>query len=371
MKSQYSLLSIVLLSVIFPLTTQAQRQNQSEWGAVSRVPAGISEAAGGATLVGKLAMEDGSDGYRDAIVVLQCGGQQREIAHVDPNGRFIISLGQSEGPASGLPSQGPAAGAELSDCEIHAESSGYRSEQLLIQGRQLSGVVQVGTIFLHLSARATAQNGFAVSAISLAAPDKAKQNFEKGRAQAKRGKWAAACDYFRKAVAVYPRFAVAWLELGRAQMQQNNFTDAQQSFQQAATQDSKLLPAYLELARVALQQQQWKSLADATDRILELSPESPARFWFLNAAAAFNIGDMSWAERSASRGLGLDSKRTVPQLEYLYGKVMERKQDYKAAIQHIQTYLQLAPNAFDAQQARQELVTIENVLSSMQSAESR
>jgi tetratricopeptide (TPR) repeat protein len=303
---------------------------------------------------------------------LRCGNDDRVSIHTDGKGQFTLVLGSAESAlgASSQPSLNTK-DVDLNTCELRAEASGYRSEKLQLAGEHLIGIVQVGTIVLHPIAGTSSQEGFAISATSLAAPDKAKKDFKKGQEQAKKGKWAAAGEYFRKAVQTYPRYALAWLELGRAQMRQNDFTGAQQSFQQAATQDSNLVPAYMELARVAIEEKQTKTLADATDRILQLSPDSPAVFWFLNAAAHFNMGDVSRAESSVTRGLRLDANHKVPQLEYLYGMVLAKQQNYEAAISHIKIYLQLAPKAADAQQAQQKLAAIEKQISASQNSAAR
>ncbi len=368
MNTRTLLLSVVLLPLVFSSISQAQ------------VPASASvpSAAHGidrsdfqsAALSGKVAVEDGSNLDFDTAVVLQCGSSEHARAHVDAEGRFTVMLSTTEAGYGGT-SNSRGASSEWADCELYAEGSGYRSEQQHISREQLSGVVQVGTLILRPVMRAGTGEGFAISAVSLAAPEKAKTDFRKGQEQAKKGKWAAAGDYFRRAVQVYPRYALAWLELGRAQMQQSNFMDAQQSFQQAATQDTNLLPAYMELAKVALEQKQWKSLADSTDHVLRLSPQSNPVFWFLNAAANFNMGDVSHAEASATRGLRLDANHKIPQLEYLYAMVLEREGKYEAAVEHIKTYLLLAPKADDAQQAQQKLAFIEKQLSDLQSSAKR
>jgi tetratricopeptide (TPR) repeat protein len=94
-------------------------------------------------------------------------------------------------------------------------------------------------------------------------------------------------------------------------------------------------------------------------------------FWFLNAAAHFNMGDVSRAESSVTRGLRLDANHKVPQLEYLYGMVLAKQQNYEAAISHIKIYLQLAPKAADAQQAQQKLAAIEKQISVSQNSTAR
>lgn len=202
-----------------------------------------------------------------------------------------------------------------------------------------------------------------VSAATLAAPEKAKKNFAKGQDQAKKGRWAAACDSFRKAIQVYPRYAVAWLELGRAQLHQNNINDAQQSFVSATTQDSKLLPAYVELARLQAAQQQWKAMARTTANLVELAPDTSAAFWFLDSAANYNLQNLARAEKSAERGLRLDKAHRVPQLEYLYGLILGTRQNYGVAVQHIKSYLQLSPSAQDAHEAQHRVAEFEKLAS--------
>jgi len=262
-----------------------------------------------------------------------------------------------------LPEKSPLTRSGLGSCELSGEATGYRSEPLHLAGERLEGIVRVGTIGLRPLSRAREGESFTVNARSMSAPDSAKQAFQLGQQQARKGKWAAACDYFRSAVQAYPRFALAWLELGRTQVQQNNFAEAQISFQQATAEDPSLMEAYIELARLAMEQKQWKSLADATDHIVALAAESSAAYWFLNSVAKFNLGDVAQAETSALRGLRLDTSHRVPQLEYLYGMILARQQNFRAAAEHIKAYLQITPQAPDAGEAQSKLAELEKLVS--------
>jgi tetratricopeptide (TPR) repeat protein len=214
-------------------------------------------------------------------------------------------------------------------------------------------MINAGTILLH-SVAPTGEQPFAVSVTSLAAPDKAKAAFEKGEEQSKKGKWSAAIESFKKAIAVYPKYALAWLELGRMQARQSDFVNARQSFHESITHDSKLSDGYVELAHLAVRQQQWQDLAVATDHLVQIHPEV-AEFWFLSSAANFNLGNIPHAEVSIVRSMRLDSTHRVPQIEYLYGLILARKQDYQSAVEHISTYLRLSPQAADFQDAQKKL----------------
>lgn len=348
------LMSQVGLNASSPTTADQARTSQS----TQRV-----------TLLGKVTSEDGSAIADTTTVILQCGGAERARAVADRSGDFALSVNlvQDDPGLRSEPMPGSISTQNWNECELLGDAPGYNSQALRIFGEPTMGMVKVGTVIMHpLSKRA---DGFAVSAVSLAAPDKAKRAFEKGEEQEKKGKWVAACDNFKKAVEVYPRYALAWLELGRSQLKQNDFANAQQSFHQATQQDPHFVEAYIQIASVAAENKQWKELADATDHLVELAPDSGPNFFFLNSAANFNLGNVGQAESSVTRGLRLDPTHKLPQLEYLYGMILARRGDYNSAIAHMQTYLQLSPHASDSQNAQNKLAELQKLASEKPSSE--
>lgn len=316
--------------------------------------------------MGRVISEDGTAPPEQGDVVLRCGATERARADLDSRGDFSMSVNvESEADANPRSRDlDPATSNVIRDwagCELQARVKGYTSESLHLVGNA-DHMVQVGSIIVHpMAAGAAATQDFTVSVGSLEAPEKAKKAFEKGEEEAKKGKWASACDSFKRAIQEYPRYALAWLELGRAQARQNSFVAAQQSFHEAVSKDSHLTEAYVELARVALAQKEWKELADATEHLVEISPNSGPQFWFLNGAANLNLGNMAQAETSAERGLRLDTKHSVPQLEYLYGLTLAQRGDYKDAAEHLATYLRLSPKSADASTVQAKLAEIQKL----------
>ena len=304
-------------------------------------------------LAGKVVSDDGSAVDESVTVVLQCGSGAQAQTHSDAKGSFSLTFVPEEAVFRQdiLGQNGNVSSLSLTDCELHGELAGYRSEYVRLSGRPEVGVLQVGAIVMH---PVSPDRNFSVSVTSLAAPEKAKKSLQKGREQAKKGKWAAAAGYFARAVEVYPRYALAWVELGRMQVKENRFAQAQQSFQRSVEQDSRFLDAYVGLAYLALQQRQWKELADTSERVVELVPNS-AEFWFLNALAALNLGNTGQAESSVGRALRLDPKRQIPETEYLYGLILAARHDYGAAAEHVSAYLSLAPHSSNALAAQAAL----------------
>lgn len=312
-------------------------------------------------LTGKVTLDDNSPPPNGVIVALECIGRQPMPVNSDLRGDFSISIQRADRSATANASAGDSVEnepASLSGCDLIAKLVGYTAEPLhLFRQATDVGMVNVGTIVLHPTAQAQT---FAVSVSSLAAPDKAKAAFEKGEEQKNKGKWAAAMESFRKAIAVYPRYGLAWLELGRVQETQHNFADAQQSFHESVTQDSKLVEGYIELARLAAKQGQWQDLLSASDHLVQFHPESP-EFWFLNSAANFNLGEIKQAETSVTRGLRIDSAHRVPQMEYLYALILARRQDFQSAADHTAAYLKFSPHAADAVQAQKNLAEFQRL----------
>lgn len=312
-----------------------------------------------AVLNGKL-VADGSSVPEPANVLLQCGNQLRAQEYSDNKGNFSLTIYVTDQISTNtIAAQKPLlSSGDWADCELYADIAGYRSERVRLAEKPNRGSVDVGTIALHSvtnDAGLTSDPRFTVSVTSLAAPEKARRAFSKGEQEERKGKLQAACDYFKNAVAVYPRYALAWLELGRVQAWQNSLIEAHESFRQAVTQDAKLTDGYIELARIAARQQNWKELAEVTDDLVQRSPDAAPEYWFLNAAAYHKLGDVKQAESSITRGLRLDRRQQFPQMEYLYGLILGSKKDYKSAVDHISNYLRLAPDSKDAPAARQAL----------------
>src|SRR5437764_12738932 len=357
--------SFVLLSS-FTLIAQTEVSPASVPGNDSLKKSLSSDIAKTMWITGKVVLDGGSAPPNRVTVILRCG--MAELARVtsDSKGSFTMMLNSDEEVSGRARPLTGRMGPNLPDCDVLTDSPEYASQSTRLFGGMHQDINDVGTIVLHPR---TAADGFTVSATTLAAPDKAKTAFEKGQQQEKKGRWAAACDSFRKAIQVYPKYALAWLELGRAQVKQNDLAQARQSFQQAATQDSRLVAAYAESARLALQQQQWKELAADTERLLQLSPNASADAWFLNSAANFNLGDTQRAENSAARGLNLDPRHQVPQLEYLYAMILARRGVYAPAVEHLQNYLRLSPKAEDASTASARLQELQKLVDSSSTAQ--
>ena len=337
----------------------------SSSGPIDRVSANTSPMAGRQHLIvsGKIVTEGGGVPDQQVTIQRECDGHVHTMAYSDTSGAFQFDANSDEQPAAAgiLPAGHPGTSDSFSwaNCDLRFELAGFASQSVSLAGIEAAvGTTSLGTIVIH---RVEQSSAAAVSAQSLAVPEKAKKEFEKGRRAESKGMWAAAREKFENALKRYPKFALAWLELGRVQEQQKEVTAARQSFQNALAADSNLTDSYAELTNLAIEQKQWKEVADTTGRMLQGNDANLPKIWFYNAAGNFNLGQIDQAEKSLIRGMRLDPEHHVPQMEYLMGLVSARKHNYAAAVMHVSEYLRLSPNAPDGAIARQQLAEFQKL----------
>jgi tetratricopeptide (TPR) repeat protein len=322
-------------------------------------------------LSGKVVVDDGTEITTAAAIQTSCRGSAHTVGYTDSKGSFSVQLDPNATPATSGVGDVTDTNSTVrdqsdqswrtpgwNDCQVRALLAGYTSQVVDLASRVAGeNHADMGNIVLHRIGQT--QGGFTISATTAAAPPKARKDFEKGLALEKKSDWHGAEQKFQSAVGLYPKYAVAWVELGRTQMNQGREVEAKQSLHKALEADSQFLPAYEEMAEIAASRKEWKDLAEVTDQVVRLNPVSYPRYWFLNSAANYNLRNYDLAQKSAQRGLSTDPEHHFPQLEFLLGLTLALKHDYHGAVGHLRTYLQLAPNAQDADQARDRLTQVE------------
>ena len=340
-------------------------------------------------LNGKVVIDDGTPLPEPVAILRVCNGNPHTEGFTDSEGNFGIQFADEQGVIQDAETSGSGSAAgingglgagtntggglgsmtgnsasmqrKLDNCELQARLAGYRSQSIMLVGRQPLDDPNVGTILLHRVAKG--EEGNTVSAKSLAAPKDARKAFDKGIELTKKNKTSDAFHEFQKAVMLYPAYATAWCELGRIEAAQGQFEIARGSFQEAVKADPKFVEPYLELSRIALNSKNWPELAEFTGKALALdSFDYPQEFLF-DAVAHYNMHQFDTAEKSILKAESLDTRRQFPQIAYLKGLVQVQHKDYKSAAENLRTYLKLAPNAEDAGKVREQLTQIEKYLS--------
>jgi len=271
---------------------------------------------------------------------------------------------------------------ELTNCELRASASGFHSSVINLLGLDtFGGSIDVGVIVVQ---RATKIKGMTLSAIPYKAPKDARRAYEKGLQAERNDKLADARKYFETAVEIYPSSANAWFQLGTVLQKENQKDAARKAYTQATTIDTRFLPPYLSLASMAYQTGNWTEVLNLTGHILDLDPLNHAAVtsyildldplnyadaYFYNAVANYNLNKIEDAEKSGLKAEHLDLRTRFPQLHLLLAEIFARKNNYAMAISEIQTYLELAPHAKDADQVREQLANLEKLNGSVSNSE--
>jgi len=346
-------------------------------------------------LLGRVATDDGTPVPHDVLVERVCNARVRQQVYATSRGDFSMELGSmtdsyldasgDRSPQYGQASRVPGTGIsrlELTNCELRATVSGFHSSVLsLVDLTPVSSSMDVGAIVVH---RAAKIEGMTLSATPYKAPKDARRAYEKGLDAVRNGKLANARKYFEQAVEIYPRYANAWFQLGTVLQKEKQNDPARTAYIQATTIDTKFLPPYLSLALMAYEAENWTEVLKLTGHIMDLDPLNQvavtgyildldalnyAETYFYNSVANYKLNKIEDAEKSALKAEHLDLRTRFPQVHLLLAEIFARKNNYATAILEIQTYLELAPHAKNADQVRERLAKLEKLNGSVSTSE--
>ncbi len=336
---------------------------------------------------GRVVMEDGSPILQDISIQRVCSGMAKTVAYTDSKGHFSFQwgdrnaivtdaadAGSGPGPArssstsgyGGAQSAGGASalavdpfGSRMMNCELRASVAGYTSDTINLFNRRSGDSPDVGTLMLR---RVAGVEGSSVSFTSMMAPKEAKKAYEHGLQSLLKNKSGDASKDFEKAVALYPKYADAWVNLGKLRIEQQQIEPARTALLKAIDADPKLVTPYVELGLLAAKSTNWQDSGKYLDRAVELDPVDYPQAWYADAVANYNLKKYDAAEKSARAAVKLDPRHANPRSDYLLGLVLAEKQNYSAAVEELTTYLKLAPNAPDLAQVKDQIGQLEKLM---------
>jgi tetratricopeptide (TPR) repeat protein len=324
----------------------------------STLPTQPTEASRPIFLSGRVRYSDGGAPADRVAIERVCNGRPHTEGYTDSKGNFSFELGRNNmmyadatesNPMGGLgrsSATGAAAATQmgngvteraLMNCEIRANLPGFRSDVIMLASRKFMDNPELGTIVLHRMANV---EGLTTSGTSALAPKDAKKAFDKGLDLAKKKKLEEAEGQMEKAVELYPKYAVAWVELGRMQDARQKPDAARASFQKAIDADPKLVQPYEALYVMAARERKWQEVADLTEKVTKMNPYDFPGAYSLNAMANLNLQKPALAEKSVREAIKLDVDNRVPRNGYMLGLILAQKQDYENSVVLLRTYLQ-------------------------------
>ena len=169
-------------------------------------------------LAGKVMMDDGTPPPESVVIQLACNALPRNVGFTDRKGGFSVdlnnrlnnalfadasqtqddsifgsmstsSMGNSRNPpgsSGGMRSGGTITERDLMGCDLQASLAGFRSDAVHLGTHRSLDNPDVGVIYLHRLANV---EGLTISATSAMAPKDAQKALEKGRNEARKGKF--------------------------------------------------------------------------------------------------------------------------------------------------------------------------------------
>ncbi len=201
--------------------------------------------------------------------------------------------------------------------------------------------------------------GGVVNQRELVVPDGAQKEFDKGRKLVENKEPEKSLSHFRKAIEIYPSYALAYMYLGLAQMDLRRWKDAESALEKASVLNDKLAAAYLGLGACLNLQGNYAAAEKPLVRGLELDPETVDGQFELSKTF-WALGRWQDAEPHIRKVIAL--RPEFPAAHHLLGNILMRKRDAPAALQEFREYLRLEPNGPFAPPTREFVAKIEQAL---------
>jgi tetratricopeptide (TPR) repeat protein len=186
-----------------------------------------------------------------------------------------------------------------------------------------------------------------VGVADLRIPEQAKKEYEGACSALGNKNMVEAEKHLRKAVKQYQQYSAAWVMLGQTLEAQQKMTEARTACSRPIATNSNYLPAYLCQADISGRLQSWDDMLKLSTRALEIDPTNNAVAYAYNAAANFNLHNLSKAEESALKAEAIDKSNTDPRIHFLLAQIYEGKGDRTREAAQLREYLKYASDPSD------------------------
>lgn len=372
-RSSRSWISFIVVIVTLPMGFAQKPAGGSRTGGTTApsgppVPDTSSPQLRPLYISGNVILQGGTPLNEPVAIERVCNGVIQREGYTDFKGQFQIELGANtqfqdvtENPTNqndgGMNQKFNRSNiTKYEGCELRALLAGFQSTAVPLHITDDFGEVKVGNIVLT---RMGNVEGATISLTSMAAPNSARQAYEKGRKAEAEKKYAEAEKQLNKAVEIYPRYAAAWYLLGEIHRSQKQDDQAIVEYNQAVKSDPQYVSPYFGLTIIALNQKRWEDVERLTSQLTHLNGMAYPIAYFYNGAANFNLGKLDAAEQSALKFESLDTNHQVPDVHLLLAGILEAKQDAGGAAREFRAYLAQAPNSPKAAEVQKQAERLE------------
>ena len=211
------------------------------------------------------------------------------------------------------------------------------------------------TVMVTLQLKQSLRNRAKPSVVNAAlaeVPENARQLYEKGVEQANAGDSLKAIDNLRAAISLYPGFPLALNELGVQYLKLGQASKAIEPLRSAVKLSPNAVPPKLNLGIALLETQQYREAETQLREALKLTSVPTAHMYLGLTLTHLNQGEE--AERELRSALEL-SRNQLTLAHYYLGGLYWQRRDYRRAVDELETYLRLTPNAQDTDKVRETI----------------
>lgn len=307
-----------------------------------------SDSGGIHSIRGRIYLPNGQTSETSVVVELQSTTNPSKTTYTDRNGTFSFS------------SLAPGSYTVVVDA---GEPFEIAREYLLID-KEIQGTVRIGPIpkNVNVPIYLQAKRGVVLKNEVLNAkwadiPKATIQHFKRGLELQAVGKDSEAEAEFRKAVDLSPSFAPAHTELGKLAQKSGKLDASIESWRNAIRYDEADFDAHLNLGIAYLN---LKKYVEAETKLVNAA--------FLNRTAVtphYYLGilfvmkdDLDVARKAFETAKDLKGGKSLPAIHKYLGRIYMAKSMNKEAIAELEAYLNLSPNAHDANKVRKDISDI-------------
>jgi tetratricopeptide (TPR) repeat protein len=205
-------------------------------------------------------------------------------------------------------------------------------------------------VHLQLKYRPGAGKPGVVNAALAEVPEKARKLYEKGMEQSRADDAAKAADSLKQAVALYPNFPLALNELGVQYLKLRQINKAIDVLREACKLNGEAFPARLNLGIALLESKQFAQAEEQLREAAKRNNNSATTHMYLGIAL-LRQSKFEDSEKELLTATQANAAQ-LSMANYYLGGLYWRKQDYPHAVEQLEKYLTLTPNAPDAERVR-------------------
>jgi Flp pilus assembly protein TadD len=218
-------------------------------------------------------------------------------------------------------------------------------------GARLPTTTRRYTVMVHLNEKKGATTKPAVVDANLAAvPEKPRKLYEKGLEEARAEDAAKAVDSLKEAVALYPNFPLALNELGVQYLKLRQVDKAVEALKAAVKLSPDAFTPRLNLGIALLEARQFGEAEAQLREALKQNANAPTAHMYLGIAL-LRLSKFDDAEKELLIATAANTNQ-LSMANYYLGGLYWRKHEYQRAVDQLEKYLELTPNAPDAERVR-------------------